>query len=141
MSFFEELKRRHVLRTAGVYILGAWLLIQVADIVGEAFGLTDAGMRLVIIGHDANALRLYDRIENMPIEPDQVLGNLFNEGRLPFGHVPAVNAANLYLKTGQIDRRQRAGRTDGNAEGDRGRLGTPMVNVAGSEPCCTGRKP
>ena len=58
----------------------------------------------MIIGHDAHALRLYDRIENMPIEPDQVLGNLFNEGRLPFGHLPAVNAANLYLKAGQIDR-------------------------------------
>ena len=58
----------------------------------------------MIIGHDAHALRLYDRIENMPTEPAQLLGNLFNEGRLPFGHLPAVNAANLYLKAGQIDR-------------------------------------
>jgi len=58
----------------------------------------------MIIGHDTHAMRLYDRIENMRTEPAQLLGNLFDEGRLPFGHLPAVNAANLYLKAGQINR-------------------------------------
>lgn len=33
MSFFNELKRRNVIRVAGLYLAGAWLLIQVAGTV------------------------------------------------------------------------------------------------------------
>lgn len=33
MSFFEELKRRNVLRVALAYLAGAWLLLQVADVL------------------------------------------------------------------------------------------------------------
>jgi hypothetical protein len=29
-DFFTELKRRNVVRTAGLYLVGAWLLTQVA---------------------------------------------------------------------------------------------------------------
>ena len=58
----------------------------------------------MIIGHDTHALRLYDRLEDMPGDSGRAEGNLFNEDRIPFGHLPAVNAAHLYLKTGQTDR-------------------------------------
>ena len=30
MSLFAELKRRNVVRMAGLYLVGAWLLVQVA---------------------------------------------------------------------------------------------------------------
>jgi len=30
-NFFAELKRRNVIRVAGLYLVGAWLLIQVAS--------------------------------------------------------------------------------------------------------------
>ena len=36
-DFFSELKRRRVFRTAIIYVVWAWVLIQVADIVLEAF--------------------------------------------------------------------------------------------------------
>ncbi len=33
MPFFDELKRRNVLRIAGLYVAGAWLVLQVAGTV------------------------------------------------------------------------------------------------------------
>jgi hypothetical protein len=31
MNFVAELRRRKVIRMAGLYLVGAWLLVQVAD--------------------------------------------------------------------------------------------------------------
>lgn len=36
-SFFEELKERHLYRVAVIYAATGWLLLQIADIVGESF--------------------------------------------------------------------------------------------------------
>jgi hypothetical protein len=33
MSFFAELKRRNVFRVGIAYLVGAWLLLQIADVV------------------------------------------------------------------------------------------------------------
>ena len=49
MSLFTELKRRNVFRVGIAYVVGAWLLIQVADIVLEAFELPEIMMRLIIV--------------------------------------------------------------------------------------------
>jgi len=38
LSFINELKRRNVFRVGFAYVVGAWLLIQVADIVFETIG-------------------------------------------------------------------------------------------------------
>jgi len=38
-SFFAELKRRNVIRMAGLYLVGAWLLTQVASTVLPMFDL------------------------------------------------------------------------------------------------------
>jgi adenylate cyclase len=40
-NFFTELKRRNVIRFAGLYLVGAWLLIQVASTVLPMFGAPD----------------------------------------------------------------------------------------------------
>src|SRR5437879_11859943 len=37
-NFFAELKRRNVVRMAGLYLVGAWLLVQVAGTVLPMFG-------------------------------------------------------------------------------------------------------
>src|SRR5438445_6191814 len=37
-SFFAELKRRNVIRVAGLYLVGAWLVVQVAGTVLRMFG-------------------------------------------------------------------------------------------------------
>jgi TolB-like protein/Tfp pilus assembly protein PilF len=38
MSFFEELKRRNVIKVAIAYVIVGWLLLQVADVVLPTFG-------------------------------------------------------------------------------------------------------
>jgi TolB-like protein/cytochrome c-type biogenesis protein CcmH/NrfG len=48
-QFFEELKRRNVLRVAVAYIVGSWLIIQVVETVFPAFGGEDAAIRFAVI--------------------------------------------------------------------------------------------
>src|SRR5437762_3614296 len=49
MSFFDELKRRNVVRMAGLYLVGAWLLVQVAGTVLPMFGAPDWLPRSIVI--------------------------------------------------------------------------------------------
>src|SRR4051795_7696493 len=48
-NFFAELKRRNVIRFAGLYLVGAWLLVQVAGTVLPMFGSPDWLPRSVVI--------------------------------------------------------------------------------------------
>src|SRR2546430_15153279 len=48
-NFFTELKRRNVIRMAGLYLVGAWLLVQVAGTVLPMFGAPDWLPRSVVI--------------------------------------------------------------------------------------------
>ena len=54
MSFIAELKRRNLVRMAGLYLLGAWLIVQVATTllpVFEAAGrVTKTLVGLLVIG-------------------------------------------------------------------------------------------
>lgn len=49
MSFLAELKRRNVIRMAGLYLVGAWLLIQVAETLLPAFDVPGWVLRAIII--------------------------------------------------------------------------------------------
>ena len=49
VSLFEELKRRKVLNTAAMYVVGAWLLIQVADVVLPNFNAPQWIIQAIII--------------------------------------------------------------------------------------------
>ena len=49
MSFFEELKRRNVFRVGIAYLIGAWLVIQVADIVLENIGAPAWVMKAILL--------------------------------------------------------------------------------------------
>ncbi len=49
MSFLSELRRRNVIRMAGWYVVGAWLIVQVASIVFPAFELPAWTLRGVIL--------------------------------------------------------------------------------------------
>src|SRR5947208_11270956 len=49
MSIFSELKRRNVIRMAGLYLVGAWLLVQVAGTVLPMFGAPDWLPRSIVI--------------------------------------------------------------------------------------------
>ena len=48
-AFIGELRRRNVLRMAGLYLVGAWLLVQVASTVLPLFGAPDWMPRSVVI--------------------------------------------------------------------------------------------
>jgi TolB-like protein/Tfp pilus assembly protein PilF len=48
-GFTRELRRRRVFRTAGIYIVGAWLLLQVADVLFPGWGLPDAAINILFI--------------------------------------------------------------------------------------------
>ena len=49
MSLIAELKRRNVIRMAGLYLVGAWLLVQVAGTVLPMFGAPDWMPRSVVV--------------------------------------------------------------------------------------------
>ena len=49
MSFFTELRRRNVIRMAGLYLVGAWLIVQVAETVLPAFDVPGWVLRALII--------------------------------------------------------------------------------------------
>ena len=53
MGFWQELRRRRVYRMAGFYVVGAWLVIQVADVFFPAWGLPDTAVRFLIIAATA----------------------------------------------------------------------------------------
>ena len=49
MGFLQELRRRRVHRMVGFYVVGAWLVIQVADVFFPAWGLPETTLRFLII--------------------------------------------------------------------------------------------
>ena len=48
-NFFAELKRRNVIRMAGLYLVGAWLLTQVATTLLPLFGAPEWLLRSIVI--------------------------------------------------------------------------------------------
>jgi TolB-like protein/Tfp pilus assembly protein PilF len=48
-NFFAELKRRNVIRVAGLYLVGAWLLTQVASTLLPAFDVPSWALRGLIV--------------------------------------------------------------------------------------------
>ena len=49
MSLIAELKRRNVIRAAGLYLVGAWLLVQVAGTILPMFGTPDWIARSLVL--------------------------------------------------------------------------------------------
>jgi TolB-like protein len=49
MSFFEELKRRNVVRVGIAYAVAAWVLLQIFDVVGEILELPAWGGKLILV--------------------------------------------------------------------------------------------
>ncbi len=46
-EFFREIKRRGVYQTIAIYVVGAWVVLQVADLAFESWGLPDAALQSV----------------------------------------------------------------------------------------------
>jgi len=50
MSFLQELRRRKVFRLAALYIVGAWVVLQVADLAFESWNIASSALRYVWLG-------------------------------------------------------------------------------------------
>jgi len=48
--FLKEARRRRVFRVIGLYVVAAWALLQVADLLFESWGISSAALRHVWIG-------------------------------------------------------------------------------------------
>ncbi len=48
MKLWHDLRRRRVLRFAGIYIVGSWLVFQVADVFFPAWGIPDSALRYLV---------------------------------------------------------------------------------------------
>src|SRR4029079_1854340 len=48
-NFLTELKRRNVIRAAGLYLVGAWLIVQVAGTVLPMFGAPEWLPRSIVV--------------------------------------------------------------------------------------------
>jgi len=46
MRFFEELKRRNVIRVAALYVVASWLILQAGDLIFDAFDV--CASRLIV---------------------------------------------------------------------------------------------
>ncbi len=49
MSFFAELKRRNVIRMAGLYLVGAWLVVQIAETLLPIFKTPDWVLQTMVV--------------------------------------------------------------------------------------------
>jgi TolB-like protein len=49
MSFFAELRRRNVIRMAGLYLVASWLIVQVAETLLPAFDIPGWALRAIIL--------------------------------------------------------------------------------------------
>jgi TolB-like protein/Tfp pilus assembly protein PilF len=47
-GFIRELRRRRVFTTAGLYIVGAWLVMQAADVFFPGWGIPDTGINVLL---------------------------------------------------------------------------------------------
>ena len=48
VRFIRELRRRRVFRTGALYVVGAWLTLQVADVLFPGFGIPDAAIQVLV---------------------------------------------------------------------------------------------
>ena len=48
VRLFREARRRKVFRTAALYVLGAWLTLQVADVLFPGFGVSNAAIQALV---------------------------------------------------------------------------------------------
>ena len=48
VTLFQELKRRNVFRVGVAYVVAAWVLLQVFDVIGEILDLPASGGKLIL---------------------------------------------------------------------------------------------
>lgn len=107
MRFFQDLKRRKVLHTASLYVVAAWIALQVVEVLSDA-GLPPATMRHVLIALSIGfpfmliAAWFYDIStegfrRTAPLAPDEQLPKLNLGDRALVAGLVIVVALNVYV--------------------------------------------
>jgi len=78
VRFVLEARRRHVFRVAALYIVGAWLALQVADVLFPSFGIPDVAIQIL----------LYAAALGFPVA--LIFGWMFDVGREGIRRTPPV---------------------------------------------------
>ena len=65
---FREARRRKVFRTAALYIVGAWLALQVANTLFPGFGIPDIAIRALspAVNDPTTAVQVLGAVEDVP---------------------------------------------------------------------------
>ncbi|HSN70959.1 MAG TPA: hypothetical protein VLT59_05595, partial [Steroidobacteraceae bacterium] len=79
VRFIRELRRRRVFRTGALYVVGAWLTLQVADVLFPGFGIPDAAIPVLV----------WTAVLGFPIA--LVFGWMFDVGPSGIRRTPAVD--------------------------------------------------
>lgn len=48
-EFFQQLRQRHVVKVGIAYLVAAWVVLQLADVIFPARGLSESAIRLILI--------------------------------------------------------------------------------------------
>ena len=49
MNLWHDLRRRRMFRVAGLYVVGAWIVIEVSSVFFPAWGIPDTALRYLIM--------------------------------------------------------------------------------------------
>ena len=95
-NFFEELRRRNVVRVAGVYAVVGWVLIQIATTLEESMGLPawfdGLIVALLLIGLPIARNRWYSALISLRA-PSKPYRGLLKLNRAKRGGLPSIGAA------------------------------------------------
>jgi len=49
VRLFREAHRRHLFRVIALYIIGAWLALQIVDVLFTAFGIPETAIQMLLV--------------------------------------------------------------------------------------------
>lgn len=139
--FIAEARRRRVFRTAGLYVVGAWVLLQVADLALESAGLPDALLRFfwyaAFLGFPAALVFgwFYDftagGIQKTP-PADDVSEEELRMGVPDYVIIGALAVLAAIVAAGLFDRARQAGELEGPYD-PKGIAVLPLDNLSGDD--------
>jgi hypothetical protein len=66
-NFYEELKRRRVIRVATLYVVAIWPIIQLLDIISPTLDLPDSVLRYLVIASLISHFLTAKRISSLSV--------------------------------------------------------------------------
>lgn len=145
MGFFGELKRRNVFRVGTLYVVGAWVLLQVAELLFDILELPDVALRwvfgLLVLGAPVALFLAWayeltpDGLKSDPGPDSQVRPSAASGRHFDFAIIALLVIAVAYFSVDKfiLQERQPVSTASESSEFDRSVAALPFVNH-GSDP-------